>query len=65
MLLKANLISKNISDIFVASRDKCDKKCKAPAFQIPTPEGELEPLVILQHRGLLLCALPLVEDLQR
>jgi hypothetical protein len=47
------------------SRDRCDKKCLAPAFQINVGGIVLEPIVILQHRGLLLCALPLVEDAER
>ncbi|CAB3372893.1 Hypothetical predicted protein [Cloeon dipterum] len=52
------------SESFVFSRDRCDKMCMAPAFQVSTGDENLEPVVILQHRGLLLCALPLIEDPQ-
>ncbi|XP_059478536.1 uncharacterized protein LOC132198473 [Neocloeon triangulifer] len=62
--VKAVLIETGIqeSEVFVQSRDSCDKKCTVPAFKISSTGQILEPVVILQHRGLLLCALPLAED---
>ncbi|KAF4516921.1 hypothetical protein B566_EDAN008010, partial [Ephemera danica] len=58
-----NLVSgiRQLYDIFVASRDGCDQPCWAPAFELPTPSGTLAPVVVLQHRGLLLCGLPLTD----
>jgi hypothetical protein len=46
----------------VENRDGCDRTCVAPAFELHTSEGVLSPVVVLQHRGLLLCGLPLTSS---
>ncbi|XP_066991421.2 AP-5 complex subunit mu-1 isoform X2 [Anabrus simplex] len=43
---------------FVESRDNCDKQVVYPAFHLKTEHGILWPVVIMECKGFILCALP-------
>ncbi|XP_014663260.1 PREDICTED: AP-5 complex subunit mu-1-like [Priapulus caudatus] len=46
---------------FIESRDGCKKVLQKPVFQLPTPAGNLWPLIIIEQNGLLFLCLPLVD----
>lgn len=46
-------------DCFVESRDGCDKPALYPAFHLEVEKGTLWPVVVLESKGLMFCALPL------
>ncbi|XP_049941483.1 AP-5 complex subunit mu-1-like isoform X2 [Schistocerca serialis cubense] len=56
LLLQVGLVH---GDCFVESRDGCDKPALYPAFHLEVEKGTLWPVVVLEGRGLMFCALPL------
>lgn len=47
-----------IVDIFIESRDRCDKDPLFPSFELTLKNGYLWPVVVLERKSVLYCALP-------
>lgn len=45
-------------DIFIESRDRCDKDPLFPSFELTLKNGYLWPVVVLERKSVLYCALP-------
>ncbi|XP_076314327.1 AP-5 complex subunit mu-1-like isoform X2 [Tachypleus tridentatus] len=48
---------------FYKSRDNADKQVQLPVMEVKTSEGDLWPVLVLDHHGVLYCCLPLVENI--
>ncbi|KAK7868015.1 hypothetical protein R5R35_010189 [Gryllus longicercus] len=49
-------------DVFVEERDNCEKEFSNPAFQLKTDFGILWPVIKIQHKKLIYCAITFEEN---